>query len=71
MASDVDFIRERLNGERVLAIVQGISMAVALTESALVTGKRGLFGRWGQKLDRYPIFNLFSGRRGRLFPICW
>jgi len=53
--TDVDYVREQLQGERIAVIVQGISLALALTDESLVTGKRGLFGRWGNRLERFPL----------------
>lgn len=57
MPSHIDFLRSQAGGDVRLA-AQGNTLAVVLTGEELLCGRAGLFGRFGNRVDRYPLTRL-------------
>lgn len=61
MPSDLDFLRQHVNGV-VRGAGQGMGVAIAITDDEVVSGKSGLFGRWGSKVERFPLSHVAEVR---------
>lgn len=57
MPSHIDFLR-RHAGPDVRLAAQGNTLAVVLTGDELLCGRAGLFGRFGNRVSRYPLARL-------------
>jgi hypothetical protein len=55
MSRNLDLIRKSIDGAPIRTLGEAIGKTVALTDAEVVTAKAGLFGRWGGKLERYPL----------------
>jgi hypothetical protein len=55
----IDYVRQHCQ-HRVRAIAQSFGLAVAVTDTELVIGRAGLFGRWGASLERFPLGDLHA-----------
>jgi hypothetical protein len=50
----IDYVRQHCDYP-VRAIARSFGLAVAVTDTELVIGRAGLFGRWGASLERFPL----------------
>ncbi len=57
MSSHIDFLRGQ-TGADVRVAAQGNTLAVVLTADELLCGRAGFLGRFGARLDRYPLARL-------------
>ena len=58
MADSMEVVRLRINGAAIRAAGKGLTMAVAVTDDEIVTGRAGFLGRWGAKVERYRLDEL-------------
>jgi hypothetical protein len=58
MATHEEFLRKELGTEEIKAMATGLAFAVAVTPTQVVTGRTGLLGRWGGKVERYDLARL-------------
>jgi len=54
----IAFVLDQLAGQIARATAQGNTQAVVVTDEEIATGRAGLFGRWGGKVQRYPLARL-------------
>ena len=62
MAKSMDLIRKSVGADAIKAAGNAIRLAVAVTDTDLVTGSLGILGLWGNTVERFPLANL-SGVR--------
>jgi hypothetical protein len=48
-------IENTLRGNSIRAAAEAMGRAVAITADELITAKSGLLGRWGNRVERYPL----------------
>ena len=58
MPTNLDVIRGALAGVPMRVSAAAMGKAVAVTDDEVVTARAGLFGRWGRKIERYPLHAL-------------
>ena len=58
MSAHMEFVRQNVAAGTIRASAEGIRVAVVVTDDELVTGRAGLFGRWGNRVERFPLGRL-------------
>jgi hypothetical protein len=58
MANHVEFLRQQVGGGSVRAAAQGNTVAVVVTDEEILCGRSGLFGRFGNRVERFPLSRL-------------
>ena len=58
MSTRMEFVRQNVAAGTIRASAEGIRVAVVVTDDELVTGRTGLFGRWGNRVERFPLARL-------------
>lgn len=54
----IAFVQAQLGDQPARAVGQGNTQAVVVTDAEIAVGRAGLFGRFGNKLQRYPLARL-------------
>lgn len=58
MSRNLDLVRSSVGAANCRAAAAGSGIAVAVTDDEVVMAKAGLFGRWGQRVNRYKLDRL-------------
>lgn len=62
MSAHLGFVHQHVAAGAIRASGEAIRLAVVVTDDELVTGRAGLFGRWGGKIERFALARLSSLR---------
>jgi hypothetical protein len=55
MSNHMDLVRKSSNGAALRAAGEGIRVAVAVTDTELITGRAGFLGRFGSRVERFEL----------------
>lgn len=65
MSNHLSLVRQTIGEGAIRATGEAIGIAVAVTDTELVTGKAGFLSRWGNKVQRYSLSSVLSVRKLR------
>jgi hypothetical protein len=55
MSSHLQVLHKSIGADAIRATAEAMGLAVVLTDDQLVTGRAGLFSRWGNKIERFEL----------------